>query len=67
MTEERFIDMVGRSKNWTGPSDFIVEFNKKHNPNYYYGTHTKKKETQKKKTDRKRDTTKRYPIFKVQN
>jgi len=56
--------MIGRSKNWTGPSDFIQEFNKKHNPEYY-GKNTQKKKTQKKKTDRKRDTTKRYPVFKV--
>jgi hypothetical protein len=59
--------MIGRSKNWSGPSDFIQEFNKKHNPEFYYGKNTEKKKTPKKKTDRKRDTTKRYPVFKVQD
>ena len=67
MTEDRFIDMIGRGKNWIGPSDFIQEFNKKHNPNYYYGKNTQKKETQKKKNDRKRYSAKRYPVFKVQD
>ena len=62
MTEDRVIDMIGRGKNWIGPSDFIREFNKKHNPDYYYG-----KKTQKKKNDRKRYSTKRYPVFKMQN
>ena len=59
--------MIGRSKNWTGPSDFIQEFNKKHNPEFYYGKNTEKKKTPKKKTDRKRYTAERHPIFKVQD
>ena len=59
--------MTGRSKDWTGPSDFIKEFNKKHNPDYYYGKDTQKKKTQKKKNDRKRYAVKRYPVFKVQD
>ena len=59
--------MIGRSKNWIGPSDFIQEFNKKHNPDYYYGKNTEKKKTQKKKITRKRPATKRYPVFKMQN
>ena len=67
MTEERFIDMIGRNKNWTGPSDFMKEFNKKHNPGFYYGTNTEEKKTEKKKIDRKRYATKRYPVFKVQD
>ena len=58
--------MIGRNKRWAGPSDFIKEFNKKHNPDYY-GKNTEEKKTQKKKTNRKRDTTKRYPVFKVQD
>ncbi len=36
MTEERFIDT----------------FNRKHNPDYYYGKNTQKKKTEKKKNDR---------------
>ena len=59
--------MIGRSKNWSGPSDFIQEFNKKHNPEFYYGKNTEKKKTPKKKTDRKRYTAERHPIFKVQD
>ena len=51
MTDERFIDT----------------FNRKHNPDYYYGKNTQKKETQKKKNDRKRYAAKRYPVFKVQD
>ena len=45
--------MIGRSKNWIGPSDFIQEFNKKHNPDYYYGKNTQKKKTKKKKKTRR--------------
>ena len=59
--------MIGRGKSWIGPSDFIQEFNKKHNPDYYYGKNTQKKKTEKKKNDRKRYTAKRYPVFKVQD
>ena len=59
--------MIGRGKNWIGPSDFIQEFNKKHNPGFYYDTHTEEKKTKKKTTPRERDTTKRYPVFKVQD
>ena len=49
MTEERFIDT----------------FNRKHNPDYYYGKNTQKKKTQKKKKTGRAYTTKRYPVFKV--
>ena len=59
--------MVGRNTGWFGPSDFIKEFNKKHNPDYYYGKNTKEKKTKKKKINRKRHSTKRYPVFKMQN
>jgi hypothetical protein len=60
--------MIGRNKNWTGPSDWIEEFNKVHNPDYYYGKQqkTQKKKTQKKKTSRTKST-KRHPVFKVQD
>ena len=59
--------MIGRGKSWIGPSDFIQEFNKKHNPDYYYGKNTQKKKTEKKKNDRKCYAVKRYPVFKVQD
>ena len=42
--------------------DFWDKFNKKHNPRYYHG----KKKTEKKKTSRPKST-KRHPIFKVQD
>ena len=57
--------MIGRNKNWTGPSDWINEFNKVHNPEIYYGKE-KKKTTYKKKTSRPKST-ERNPIFKVQD
>jgi len=36
--------MIGRNKNWTGPSDWINEFNKVHNPDIFYGKQKKTKE-----------------------
>jgi len=55
--------MIGRNKNWTGPSDWINEFNKVHNPDIYYGKQkkTKEKKTKTKKTSRA-DSTERYPV-----
>tara|TARA_B100000902_G_C26988133_1_gene753656 strand:+ start:598 stop:780 length:183 start_codon:yes stop_codon:yes gene_type:complete len=60
--------MIGRNKNWTGPSDWINEFNKVHNPDIYYGKQkkTKEKKTKTKKTSRA-NSTERYPVFKVQD
>ncbi len=47
--------------------DFWDKFNKKHNPKYYYASKkTKEKKTEKKKTSRS-DSSKRYPVFKVQD
>ena len=57
--------MVGRNRTFTGHSDWMNEFNKIHNPDYYYDKKTKEKKTQKKKTDRGRYTAKRHPVFKV--
>ena len=57
--------MIGRGKNWIGPSDFIKEFNKKHNPGFYYGTNTKEKKTKKKKKTGRTYAAKRHPVFKV--
>ena len=53
--------MIGRNKNWTGPSDWMDEFNKKHNPDYFYGN---QKKTQKKKTSCPKSV-ERNPVFKV--
>ena len=61
--------MIGRNKNWSGPSPWMDEFNKIHNPDYYYGKNkkkTKEKKTSKKKTSSP-DSTERYPVFKVQD
>ena len=57
--------MIGRNKNWTGPSDWIKEFNKVHNPEFFYGKE-KKKTKDKKKTSHS-ESTKRNPVFKVQD
>ena len=59
--------MIRRKAGWTGPSDFMEEFNKKHNPDYYYGKNTEKEKTSKKKIGSKRYATKQYPVFKVQD
>ena len=60
--------MIGRNKNWTGPSDWINEFNKVHNPEFYYGKQkkTKEKKTSKKKTSYTKST-ERHPVFKVED
>ena len=60
--------MIGRNKNWSGPSPWMDEFNKVHNPDYFYGKQkkTKKKKTKTKKTSRA-NSTERYPVFKVQD
>ena len=49
--------MTKQQMTWT---EFIDIFNKKHNPNYYYGK-------EKKKTKHKRKNNKRYPVYKVQS
>ena len=61
--------MIGRNKNWSGPSPWMDEFNQKHNPDYFYGKDkkkTKEKKTSKKKTGRPKST-ERSPVFKVQD
>ena len=57
-------NMIGRNKNWIGPSSWMEEFNKKHNPQFY--EKIKKKKTQTKKTSSS-NTTERHPVFKVQD
>jgi hypothetical protein len=59
--------MISRKTGWEGPSDFIKEFNKKHNPDFYYGKNTEEEKTSKKKIGSKRYATKQYPVFKVQD
>jgi hypothetical protein len=58
--------MIGRNKSWISSSPWMDEFNKVHNPDYYYGTEKNKKKTEKKKT-RGSYSKKRYPVFKVQD
>ena len=57
--------MVARNRKFEGHSEWMDEFNKIHNPDYYYGKKTQKKKTEKKKKTRRTDTVKRYPVFKV--
>ena len=50
-------------------SDFWDKFNRKHNPQFYdkfKKSKTQEKKTEKKKTSRSKST-KRYPVFKVQD
>ena len=60
--------MIGRNKNWSGPSPWMDEFNKVHNSDYFYGNKkkTKEKKTQKKKTSYTKST-ERLPVFKVED
>ena len=57
--------MIGRNKNWIGPSDWIKEFNKKHNP----GISEDEKKTNQKKIQKKNNKQKNNPskfkIFRV--
>ena len=57
--------MVGRNRKFVGHSEWMNEFNKGHNPDYFYDKKTQKKKTEKKKEARRANTTKRYPVFKV--
>ena len=60
--------MIGRNTKFEGHSEWMDEFNKVHNPDYYYGRQkTQKEKTEKKKKTRRTDTIKRYPVFKVQD
>jgi hypothetical protein len=56
--------MVGRNRNFIGHSEWMNEFNKIHNPDYY-GKKTQKKKTEKKKETRRTYAAKRHPVFKV--
>ena len=38
--------MIGRNKNWTGPSDWINEFNKVHNPDFFLWQRKKENQEQ---------------------
>jgi len=53
--------MIGRNKNWEGPSDWMNEFNKVHNPDYYYGKEKKKTKSKKKASYSK--STSRNPVI----
>ena len=57
--------MVGRKGNFIGHSEWMNEFNKVHNPDYYYDKKTQKKKTSRKKTGGGRSTTKQHTVFKV--
>ena len=57
--------MVARNRKFEGHSEWMDEFNKIHNPDYYYGKKTQKKKTQSKKTGGRRYAAKQHPVFKV--
>ena len=57
--------MVGRNRKFIGHSEWMDEFNKIHNPDYYYDKKTQKKKTPKKKTGRGRYTARHNPVFKI--
>ena len=57
--------MVGRNRKFVGHSDWMNEFNKIHNPDYYYDKKTQKKKTQTKKKTRRSYPAKRHTVFKV--
>ena len=59
--------MIGRNKNWTGPSDWMNEFNKIHNPEYFYGKQKKPKRRKAKKKTSYSKSTERHPVFKVED
>ncbi len=57
--------MVARNRKFEGHSEWMDEFNKVHNPDYYYGKKTQKKKTPSKKTGGRRYAAKQHTVFKV--
>ena len=57
--------MVDRNRKFEGHSEWMNEFNKVHNPDYYYDKKTQTKKAPKKKTGGGRYSAKRHTIFKV--
>ena len=57
--------MVGRNRKFIGHSEWMNEFNKIHNPDYYYDKKTQAKKTQTEKKTRRTYAAKRYTVFKV--
>ena len=57
--------MVARNRKFEGHSEWMDEFNKIHNPDYYYGKKTQKKKTPSKKTGGRSYAAKQHPVFKV--
>ena len=55
--------MIGRNKNWSGQSDWIKAFNKKHNPAIYYG----KSKSNKENSQEQKSNKSRYKIFRQQD
>ena len=53
--------MIGRNKNWSGQSDWIKEFNKKHNPGFY------DEEKKQKKNKKQKNYPIKYKIFRQQD
>ena len=57
--------MVARNRKFEGHSEWMDEFNKIHNPDYYYGKKTQKKKASSKKTGGRGYAAKQHPVFKV--
>ena len=57
--------MVGRNRRFEGHSKWMNEFNKIHNPDYYYGKEKTKTKSKKKTSYSK--STRRNPVFKVED
>ena len=53
--------MIGRNRNWSGPSDWIQKFNEKHNPDFY--GKKEKQEKNKKKNQKQKDLPFKFKIF----
>ena len=57
--------MIGRNKNWTGPSDWIKEFNKKHNPRMLEDEKKTNKNKIQEKNNKQKNNPPEFKIFRV--
>ena len=55
--------MVGRNKNWTGPSEWMMEFNRVHNPWMFDDEKKTNKKKIEKKNQKQKDTPPKFKIF----
>jgi hypothetical protein len=57
--------MIGRNKNWTGPSDWIKEFNKVHNPGIFEDEKKTNQKKIQKKNNKQKNNPSKFKIFRV--